>query len=45
MCMNNFWLDLRQKRLSESKKNGVKKLYYKELWRYVAKILANRKKP
>lgn len=42
--MKNFWLDLRQKRLNESKK-GVKHLYHKELWHYVAKILANRKKP
>lgn len=43
--MKNFWLDLRKKRLEESNKKGEKVLYPKELWQYVAKILANRKKP
>jgi len=42
--MKNFWLDLRRKRLDDSKKSKDVS-YPKHLWEYVARLLANRKKP
>lgn len=40
---NNFWLDLRKKRLNDSKKKDKSIIYPKEIWQYVLKKIIMKK--